>query len=490
MNNNSPITEYIHFYQQNYDDWGINRVNTIKSDTLQASFEEVKNQIKDTSELNKLLEEAKQIEKDYNDLFFPKTPTNFTKILKQIAQETLEQQFGAAAGRINISNLDVVADQSLQNFKKKVSETEKKIKINAIDRNTSTKQILNAINELSEVLLQLDDTENKTLYIQNRLTKAKRELKQIKKRIENEAGVNQNLDFLKDIETINKFIQQFNRSFAIKQDSIYNQRGDLFEWLSPLIQLKSTNLVGNELKKAMRSLIKSGNVGGAYTEILFPDFLNMSDSQLSTSLTSDDFQMKIENVRNRTDVIIKYPIGNGEYKDLAVSDKSIKQGRIKLVEQTSLYRVLVFSENYDFIKHYLNIISWSEEGGKATTAQIIQANKLLRSLTMQLAAQGFDVTNPAQLLIIHNVKQKKIRVYNIKALIYIIKRQIMAGSNKYNSLIKVNGDQNFDNNFTIKQQKQDTVERRLRYLFNEINNKKITVYGNQFKDYLKELDQI
>jgi hypothetical protein len=67
----SAITEYIHFYQKNYNKWGINRSGTVKSDSLEASFSETRNQIRDITELNRLLQEAAQIEKDYNELFFP-----------------------------------------------------------------------------------------------------------------------------------------------------------------------------------------------------------------------------------------------------------------------------------------------------------------------------------------------------------------------------------------------------------------------------------
>ena len=481
----SAITEYIHFYQSNYDKWGINRKGTIKSDSLTASFAQIRNQIKDQSEVSILLAEAKQIEKDYNDLFFPKTPTDFSKILAEVAQETLQKQFGAAAGKINTSNFNIESNDLSQQYKKQIEEIRKKIEVANLQQTATAKQILNQIEKLSQVLLNLDNSKIDSILLNNRIQKAKFELQKIKAKIFQETGLDKKVNFSSDIQTINKLIQQFNRSFTW-----YNQRGDLFEWLLPLIQLKSTQLVGDELKTAMKTIVGTGNLGGAITSITFPDFLDMTNEQLSESINSKKIQMRIADVRNKTDVMIKYDIGNGKYQDLAVSAKSVTDRHIKLVEQTSLYRVLVFSKNYNFIKHYLNVISWSVKGGRAPKDQIIEANRLVKSLIMQLAAQGFDLNNPSELLIMHNVKERKINVYNIKVLVYLIKNQIMAGNNKYSNLIKIKGS-TFEDDFTIQQQFETTVEQRLNNLLNEINNIKITahIYGTQLDNYLELLEK-
>ena len=477
----SAITEYVHFFQKNYNKWGINRSGTIKSDSLEASFSETKNQIRDTTELNRLLKEAAQIEKDYNELFFSKNSTDFSKILAEVAQETLEQQFGAAAGRINNSNFNVESSALSKQYKEQVKAIRKKINIVNLKQQASAKQILNELNKLNQVLLNLENTSINSQLLKTRIQNAKKQLEQIKIKVQKEiTGEAKGLNFTTDIQTINKFIQQFNRSFTW-----YNQRGDLFEWLLPLIQLKSTKLAGEDLKKAMKNLVGTKNLGATKVTISIPDFLNMIDVQLSQSIDSKKIKMQVAEVRNKTDVMIQYETGDGQYKDLAVSAKSVVGRHVKLVDQTSLYRVLVFSENYNFIKHYLNIISWSTKGGKASLDQIIQANRLVKGLIMQLAAQGFDLNNPSELLIIHDVKQKKINVYNIKALIYLIQNEILNGNNKYANLIKIDGT-NFNDDFTIQQNFEETVEQRLSYLLKEINHKKITahIYGTQLDKYL------
>ena len=484
----SAITEYIHFYQKNYNEWGINRVGTIKSDSLVASFNQVRNQIRDISELKSLLIEAKQIEEDYNDLFFPKTSTEFSQLLAELAQETLQEQFGQRAGKINNSNFNVQQSGNImEEYRKKIIEVQKKIKLQTLKQNASTAQMLNRIEKLNDILLNFEnDTKLNTSFIKNKIINAKSELKNIKEHLLQNTDSNIKNKISIDIQTINKLIQQFNRSFTW-----YNQRGDLFEWLLPLIQFKSTKLTGEKLKSAMKSVIGTGNLGSGTTSISFPDFLNMTNEQLSKSIESEKLKMQIIDVRNKTDVIIQYAIGNGKYKNLAVSAKSITNPHIKLVEATSLYRILIFSQNYDFIKHYLNIISYSTKGGKASEDEIVKANRLTKGLVMQLATQGFDLNNPSELLIVHDVKKRKINVYNIKALIYLIKKEIIEGEkNKYSKLIKMN-DNNFNDNFTIKQQFQSTVEQRLKKLLFEINSKKITahIYGTQLKDYLKFLGE-
>ena len=475
----SAITEYVHYNQINYDNWGINRVGTTKSETMISSFNQIRNRITNIQEIIPLIAQAKQLQNDYNNLFFPQKETDFSKLLAQVAQQTLYEQFGAAAGKINIQNFNVQSNNVASEYKKKIKEVRKKIDVANLQKDATVKQILNQINKLDQVLLNLDDNKS-SLILKNRLNNAKIQLNKIKQKLSQESGLkNQNLS--EDITTINKFIQQFNRSFTW-----YNQRGDLFEWLLPLIQLRSTNLVGDQLKKAMKNLVGSNNEGASKITIEFPDFLNMTSEQLSTSIDTKNFKMQIADVRSKTDVTIQYSTSNNQYKDIAISAKSVTGRHVKLVDETSLYRVLVFSENYDFIKHYLNIISWSKKGGKASSDQIIQANRLVKGLIMQLGAQGFDLNNPSELLIMHNVKEKKIHVYNIKALVYIIQKEIINGNSKYNNLIKSS---KFNDNFTIEQQFQDTVEQRLNNVFNKINDIKLTahIYGNQLDDYIKLL---
>ena len=235
----------------------------------------------------------------------------------------------------------------------------------------------------------------------------------------------------------------------------------------------------------MQSLIKSNNQGESRLFIDYPDFLKMSDSELSTSVDAENFKMNIKNIRSKIDVVIQYEIAPGKYKSIPVSAKSVAEQHVKLVDSTNLYNILLFSKNYNFIKHYLNVITWSDDGGRASDNQIIQANRLVRGLIMQLAAQGFDINNPAELLIVHDINQKRIKVYNLKALIYLIQQQIQNGNQKYDNLIQgFYGDE-----YTIKQSFEDTVQNRLRVVFNEIRRKQLSafIYGSQLQDYLNLL---
>lgn len=313
--------------------------------------------------------------------------------------------------------------------------------------------------------------------VQTRIAQARATLEEMKKRFQEDSGV---VIPSADISTLNKFIQEFNRSFTW-----YNQRSDLFEWLLPLIKLKSVNLGTDALKVEMKSLIGSNNLGKGFTHIEFSDILNVSPENLSTGIDAKDLNIQIADVRNKTDVIINYPIGDS-FEDIAVSAKSVTGQHVKLVEATSLYRVLVFSQNYDFIKHYLNVISWSSNGGKAAENDILEANRLAKGLIMQLGAEGFDLNNPSQLLIVHNPKatDRKIKVYNLKALVYLIQREIINGNSKYKNVIR-----GLDDRYTIEQPFADTVEKRLNYLLQQINQVKVTahIYGTGLNQYVNEM---
>lgn len=474
----SAITEYIHFYQSNYQKYGIVRKGSDNpSPSLEVSFNEIKNRISDGSELSELLIEAKQIEKEYNDLFFPKFQTDFSKMLLEIAQEELKKQFGDKAGQIT-SNFNIQGNTQLNQYKKALDNIVKNLKISYLEKKATVKTMLKRIEQLSKILLQLENSDSKI--IKNKLQRGRQQLQQVQKSIQQKVKL-QNNNFSKDIETINKLIQQFDRSFTV-----HNQRGDLFEWMLPLIKLKSANLSKEELKKAMKNLIGSNNFGNEYVEIKLSDFIENTIQQPSSSVNTDQMEMKIVNVRNRIDVKIQYDIGNGQYKEIPVSAKSVSKKNVKILDETTLQRILLFSQNYNFARHYLNIITYSDDlNNKASESQIFNANKIVKSLIIQLGLQGFDLKNPAELLILHNVKKGKIEVYNIKALIYIIKEKINSQNFNYRNIIT-----GFNEDFTIKQSFQDTVEKRLNSILNTIHGTKITAHikAAQLNDYLKLLE--
>ena len=113
--------------------------------------------------------------------------------------------------------------------------------------------------------------------------------------------------------------------------------------------------------------------------------------------------------------IYQNPHSQNQLQTKNVSAKSITGKQIKLVQETTLYRTLLLSQDYNFATHYLNMVSGSSQGGWADSAQIYQANRLIKGLILKLGAQGYDANNPSELLIVNNRKEAHIYVYNLKS---------------------------------------------------------------------------
>ena len=143
----------------------------------------------------------------------------------------------------------------------------------------------------------------------------------------------------------------------------------------------------------------------------------------------------------------------------------------------------MLSQNYTFATHYLNVVSASGGNGKINPSQVLQANRLVKGLALKMGAEGYDINNPAELLIVNNRKEKHIYVYNLKALIYIIV-DAMINQGKYTGVIR-----GLSDDFTIKQKFEDTKENRIGKLVQAINNIKIigTLSGTQLNAYLNLL---
>lgn len=135
----SAITEYIHYHQENYDNWGINRVGTSKSSTMSDAFSSMRNAMTNLDEMDKLMADAKQIENAYNDLFFPTQETDFSNALGDIVQQVLIEQFGAAAGRFDPTTLGVERSSLSVEYKTKVKAVRQKIDVANVAKDAKCK---------------------------------------------------------------------------------------------------------------------------------------------------------------------------------------------------------------------------------------------------------------------------------------------------------------------------------------------------------------
>ena len=100
----------------------------------------------------------------------------------------------------------------------------------------------------------------------------------------------------------------------------------------------------------------------------------------------DRINISTISTRSKTDVIISYIDNQNQLQTKNVSAKSITGKHIKLAQETTLYRTLLLSQDYNFATHYLNMVSGSSQGGWADSAQIYQANRLIKGLILKLGA--------------------------------------------------------------------------------------------------------
>lgn len=464
--------DYIHYHQINYDKFGIHHINEEPSQKWDDAAATMKNELLQASELNTLLLQAQDLQTQLNDLYYPKdkkeTLDSFLQTVEKTANEMLIEEFGAAAGKINMSNLSVDQTQISKALFKAVDQTRKNITLSQLKHDSSVKTIQQRMTQLLS-LLDADAFKNASV-LQPRIQQARSDIKTIQQLIKQDTGVGiKNTD----IDILNHIILQFNRLSPIA-----NQKGILFEWLIPFITLRSSNLAKEELSKQMKELARSSNLGQSYADIQYYDLL--SSQNLEVDFKTGNLQTKTASVRNKTDVQIKFNSGSsGQLQDLNISAKNVSRLHIKLVDSTTLYRILSFSQHYNYATHYLNVVTSAKNGNKAQSNQIVMANRLTKGLILKLAAQGYDANNPAQVLVVN--QGKEIKVYNLKALVYVLSQAMINGTVRKGLLSTI------PDTYTINQDfEKESKEKRLNKVIQTVRDVKITasLSGNDLKKYL------
>lgn len=471
------LGDYVHYNQSNYNAFGINRISENPSENWTQAVENLKSQIDVSRELNQLLTDAKNLEDLYNSLYYGTGDADaqsikFRQAMQQASQELLEEKFGLMAGSFNSSNIGVDANAQYTKLRAAIKATRDKIKIGAFHQEDSAATMIKELQKIDQ-LLEEDSIKNID-FARQRIQEVKIFIKQVEKQLTNESHVPLSN---KTVDELNRIVMEFNR------DPLpYNQAGDLFEWVAPYIELRSSNLAKEELIKEMKKLSKASNLGEAQITVEMPDLL--SSNNLEVDIQQNNISIKTTTARSKTDVVINYKDKQGkDFNNVQVSAKSISGKHIKLVELTSLYRIFMLSQNYEFATHYLNVVTTSNGSGNVNPSQILQANKMTKALALKMGAEGYDINNPAELLVVNNRKEKHIYVYNLKALIYIIV-DAMINQGKYTNVIRGLAD-----NYTIYQSFEDTKENRIGKLVKALNDIKITgaLSGAQLTAYLNLL---
>ena len=486
----SAIGDYVHFYQSNYDAYGIRRVprkdgskdsnkpNISWSDASSAIM--AKTRISDMKALSAEMQKANNLQDEMNSIFYPKEndelATKYRDQMIDIVSEVLNEEYGIAAGQVNYADWSVEETALSQEVLQKVEETRGKHQV-AMSSATSTAQALQRrINQMLYRLGRMGAQESSDLF--KEIEDAKNELKAIKSRLVLDKAKNQPALAQADINSLNNIIKIWNRMAPLA-----NQKGDLFEWLIPFIALKGKNLTREEIKEA----IKKANLGASSTKLEYQDLLGQAN--LDVAFQTGNIKTKTATVRNKTDVILQYQIPGVENQKISynISAKNVKNLEIKLVDSTSLYRILAFSQGLNFgnsvvyfATHYLNIITISRIGGQANPGDIKNANEITRGLILKIAAEGYDPKMAADFLVVNSQSEQRIRVYSIKALVHFLSEASQDQRNLSKGFIK-----GFDEGYHINQdfkKNKDTqagVKDRLASVIDSLNKTKITVILSQ-----------
>lgn len=472
----SMIGDYVHFHKQNYKEWGINQKGTTPSETWSDAAASFKEGMNIATQIRGLMQEAQALEKQYNELFYPdknkvtEQTANFKSAMEAVVQKKLDEEFGLMAGRFNSSNLTVDSTELYEQLREAINSTRERIGTVEIKKIQTAQQLLNQVNLMYDIL---NDNQLKNVKAaQNKISQAKNQLKMIENNLQAQidaagGGSIKIRNTTKDAQTLNAIIQEFNRI-----PLLYNQNGLLFEWILPFIQFQTATLAKEELAKAMEELASNSKVilGDSLITVQSPDLGNAKLTDVD--ITTNNIKMKTFTTRSKTDVVITYTNNQKQLQKKNVSAKNISNPHVKLVNNTSLYRILTLSNSYNFATHYLNVVT-SAKGQRSTRSQIMQANRLMKALILKLGAEGYDTNNSAELLIVNNNTEGHIYVYNLKALVYIIQDTILKNKGQYSNIVDM------DDSFTINQTfDEKSADKRIVKVIQSTQNVKLTAALN------------
>lgn len=473
----SMIGDYVHFHKQNYKEWGINQRGTTPSEAWSDAAASFKESMNIATQIRGLMQEAQMLENQYNELFYPsdkgkatEQAQNFRNAMETAVQKKLDEEFGLMAGKFNASNLTVDSTALYEQLRDAINSTRERIGTAEIKKIQTAQQLLNQVNLMYNIL---NDNQLKNVKAaQNKISQAKNQLKTIENNLQAQidaagGGTVKIRGTAKDAQTLNAIIQEFNRT-----PLLYNQNGLLFEWILPFIQFQTASLAKEELAKAMEELASDSKVilGDTLITVQSPDLENTKLTDVD--IVTNNVKMKTFTTRSKTDVVITYTDNQGQLQKKNVSAKNISNPHVKLVNNTSLYRILTLSNSYNFATHYLNVVT-AAKGQRSTKSQIMQANRLMKALILKLGAEGYDANNSAELLIVNNNTEGHIYVYNLKALIYIIQDTILKNKGQYSNIVDMDDSFTIEQNFDTK-----SADNRIVKVIQSTQNVKLTAALN------------
>lgn len=472
----SAIADYVHYHKTNYKTYGTNkycRYSTKWSaighepksgEQLYSSFHSY---LKEDS-IRKLLMEAQYLEKEYNKLFYPtkrKTTDKkltFRKDLENIIQKKLDEEFGAVAGTFNPDTLSVDPNSLYTELNNAIKITRDRLGAAKITKTATVNSLLKQIDLIYNILNQ-NEFKN-IVEAQAKIEEAKGRLDTIKNNLNTEISQRgkglkvKDLNNIEDVETLEELIQEFNRT-----PLLYKQNRAIFEWIAPFIKIQTNSIAKKNINKTMKSLA-SPNVK--------VDIEDDNDNFLKELRSFIDEDVDISAISSATDSKITITYKDSKKGNLTknIIARNIKTAstEIQILNQTSLYQLLTLSNIFKFSTHYLNLVTVAG-GEQMPQYDIIKANRTMKATILFLSMRLY---NGVDFLVINDYKKKKIYVYSIKLLLYLIGNNFEYGSlssNKYSNVI------NLEDDYTIPNEWEDTVAQRLGKVMNYTRNKKIKV---------------
>lgn len=452
----SAIGDYVHFHKRNYKIWGTSKVNRKVSS---ANIEAIpRGDYFNAAKIQSLAAEARFLEEQYNKLFYPSkndiNDNEFKKQLEDIIQKKLDEEFGIVAGKFNADNLSVDNTELYLELNRAIQETKSRLGIAQVNKNTTVRNLLKQT-ELIYNILNQQEFKN-IAEIQSRIEEAKGQLNNIKINLQNEIdtyGGTTKISNIQDVQTLENIIKEFNRVPAL-----YKQNRAVFEWLVPFIQIHSASIAEEDLANTIKSLASD-----KIKVEIDPNKVNRSDININV----DNINISTSSSKKSNEILISYQDDQDLFQQKKVIARNIKSStKIQLLNSTSLYKLLTLSNTYNFANHYLNIVA-SAPGQTSPESDILQANRLLKSSILSVAIEKYD-SNNVSFLIINNYSKKKISVYSIKLLLYIIQDNLAYGNNKYSNVITLEDDYTISNDF------QDTVGHRISNILKTTRDKRIS----------------
>lgn len=474
------IGNYIHYHKYNYKKWGTNQVRTSPSENWNSVINKIKRDIDKSNEIQSLIAESKKIEDNYNNLFYlnyskaNRNGVKFRKSLEQAIQNSLNSQYGFAAGKFNPDTMAVEETVLQKQLTEAVKKTRERIGVIEKRKTATAQQLLNISNKLILLINQKDFESIEG--IKGRIEKVNYHLEYIKRKLMSSMKF-KNPNFLisnvNDIRSINSIIQEFNRI-----PSLYDQNQKLFEWILPFVGLKLDYLSKDELKKEMEKISNQFNKTNNNVK------MNLQFDSDFTLKKVTDIDIAFDNIKIKSESDFyssKIYIGYTDKSNRLVYNRpkleEFKGKDISMFfDNYSLYRILEQANEYNFSNHYLNIITYADKQ-RSSSEEVLEANRLLKGYISSLNSNR--VMN--NFLVINDKKNNRVNSYSLKALMYILQNHVVQPKSRYSDVINISNSYRTSNKW-----EEESKEERIRKIIFRLQKKKVSakLRGEDINNYL------